>query len=166
MKNLFKGLILFVYLTIVIFSYTACEKNIPKKTYNVTVFSCPKSQLSKCLNINPEEFKSPYSKSISKTESRIIKQNIENYQEYEWTQSEIEEWMLNLFDSLTEGEKKILARQNALELISFTNGYIIILKNENLHIILKENSMDIEVSENDISSITNGSTSTDTKKSK
>lgn len=74
--------------------------------------------------------------------------------------------MLNLFDSLTEGEKKIYARQNALELISFTNGYIIILKNENLHIILKENSMDIEVSENDISSITNGSTSTDTKKSK
>lgn len=166
MKNLFKGLILFVYLPIVIFSFAACEKDIPEETYNVTVFSYPKSQLSKFLNINPEEFKSPYSKSISKTESRIIKQNIENYQEYEWTQSEIEEWMLNLFDSLTEGEKKIYARQNALELISFTNGYIIILKNENVHVILKENSMDIEVSENDISSITNGSTSTDTKKSK
>ena len=101
MKNLFKGLILFVYLTIVIFSFAACEKDISEETYNVTVFSCPKSQLSKFLNINPEEFKSPYSKSISKTESRIIKQNIENYQEYEWTQSEIEEWMLNLFDSLT-----------------------------------------------------------------
>lgn len=145
MKSLFKSLVILAFLTASVFSFTGCEKDIPEETYSVTVFSCPKSELSKYLNLSPKENESTYSKELQKSDAEQIKNSIKDSKEYEWTQTEIEDWMKTVSKAEDESEKTFTARTDTQTLISYRHGYFIILGEETIDIILKYDASDIGI---------------------